>query len=362
MATSRAGEITVERAPFGAFEGTPIERFVLANAHSARVAILTFGAAIQELWIPDRDGLLANVVLGFRDLDGYIAKNPHFGSVLGRLANRLYGASFPLDGETVHVTANKAPHSAHGGARPFDRYVWTAELVDDGTPRVRLTHVSPDGDEGYPGELTASVTYSLTSNNELRLAYEATTTKPTVLNLTNHSYFTLNGEGTGTIEDHVLQVWASRITATDRDQIPTGEIVPVAGTALDFTTPRIIADALRDGTDREIRIARGVDHNYVIDRPSPDDTSLVRAARLTHPASGRVMETWTTEPGVQVYTSNSLDGALAGYSGRLYRQTDAMCFETQHFPNSPNIPSFPSTILRPGDTFRSTTVYAFSTD
>jgi len=356
-------EITLEREPFGEFDGTPVERFVLANATGAKVAILSFGAVIQQLWVPERDGEPTNIVLGFANLDGYVAKNPHFGSVLGRLANRLRGASFELDGTTYHVTANKAPHSAHGGARPFDRYVWSPEMVEvDGAPGVRLTHVSPDDDEGYPGELTASVTYSLSADNALRLDYQATTTAPTVVNLTNHSYFNLAGEGSGTVEDHILQLDCDRFTMTDRDQIPTGQLGIVEGTGLDFRTARRIGDALRDAGDPEIRTARGVDHNYVVNRPTPDDSSLARAAWLMDPASGRVMETWTTEPGVQVYTGNSLDGSLTGYSGRLYRQGDGICFETQHFPNSPNEPSFPTVVLRPGEELRSTTIYAFSAE
>jgi aldose 1-epimerase len=358
-----ATAISLERAPFGQFEGKPVERFVLASPGGTKVAILSFGAVIQELWFPGRDGELANVVLGFASLDGYIAKNPHFGSVLGRVANRLRGAAFELDGTRYEVTANKAPHSAHGGARPFDRYVWSPAVVEvDGNPAVKLTHISPDGDEGYPGELTASVTYSLTSDGALRLDYEATTTKPTVVNLTNHSYFNLAGEGSGTVEDHILWLDCDQFTPTDQDQIPTGELASVDGTGLDFRQARSIGSALRDGSDPEIRVARGVDHNYVVRRPSPNDRSLVHVARLHHPASGRTMDTLTTEPGVQVYTSNSLDGSLTGYSGRLYRQTDAVCFETQHFPNSPNEPSFPTVVLRPGETFSSTTIYAFMVD
>jgi len=356
-------EATLHREPYGAFEGTPVERFTLANGHGTRVAILSFGAVIQEVWVSGRDGERTNVVLGFANLDGYVARNPHFGSVLGRLANRLRGASFELDGKRYDVTANKAPHSAHGGSRPFDRYVWTPEVVEvEGVPGVRLTHVSPDGDEGYPGELTATVTYSLTPDDRLRLDYRATTTAPTVVNLTNHSYFNLAGEGSGTIEDHLLHLDCDRFTMTDGDQIPTGQLGAVEGTGLDFRTVRRIGDALRDGRDREIRTARGIDHNFVINRTGPADTVITRVAWLMDPASGRVMETWTTEPGVQVYTGNSLDGSLAGYSGRLYRQSDAICFETQHFPNSPNEPSFPTVVLRPGEDLRSTTVYAFSAE
>jgi aldose 1-epimerase len=356
-------QITLERTTFGSFDGTEVERFVLSNLTGTKVAILSFGAVIQELWVPGRDGELANVVLGFAGLDGYIAKNPHFGSVLGRLANRLRGASFELDGTRYDVTTNKPPHSAHGGAVPFDRYVWAPEVIETGgVPGVKLTHTSPDGDEGYPGELTVSVTYSLTPDNTLRLDYLASTTKTTVVNLTNHSYFNLAGEGSGTIEDHILQLDCDQFTPTDRDQIPTGDLAEVDGTGLDFRTARCIGDALRDASDPEIRVARGVDHNFVINRPNPDDTSLSRAAWLMDPASGRILETFTTEPGVQVYTSNSLDGSLAGYCGRLYRQTDAVCFETQHFPNSPNEPSFPTVVLRPGEELASTTIYAFSAE
>ena len=358
-----SNEIQIERHPFGEFEGTPVDRFVLTNAGGTKAAIISFGAIIQELWIPDRQGTFANVVLGFPGMEGYIAKNPHFGSVLGRFANRIRNASFTLDGTTHRITPNKAPHSSHGGALPFDRYPWSAEIVEeDGVPGIALTLVSPDGDEGYPGELTAEVTYSLTPNDELVLAYRATTTKPTVVNLTNHSYFNLAGEGSGSgsIEDHILQIDADRFLHNDKDQIPTGEIVPVAGTALDFTSLRRVGDALRDGAEAQIRIGRGIDQTFVVDRPSPDDMTLVQAARLVEPVSGRVMTTSTTEPGLQVYTSNSLDGSLAGFSGKLYRQGDAICFETQHFPNSPNEPSFPTTILRPGEELRSTTIYAFS--
>lgn len=347
--------ITIGETPFGEVEGQPVTRYELKNAHGMRAAVISFGAILQELWVPGRDGTLANVVLGFDNFGQYVAKNPHFGGTLGRLANRLRGARFDLDGTTYRVTANKAPHSAHGGAKPFDRYVWSSEVVADG---VRFRHVSPDGDEGYPGELTAGVTYTLADDNALHLRYAAATTKPTVVNLTNHSYFNLAGEGSGSIEDHLLKVAASRFTVTDGDQIPTGEIRAVAGTALDFTRERPIRDALRDGGDAEIRMARGLDHNYVIDRDE-DAGALVHTARVTDPASGRSMTVETTEPGVQVYTSNSLDGALVGHSGRLYRQGDAVCFETQRFPNSPNEPSFPTTVLRPGGTFRSETVYRF---
>ena len=351
----------IEHASYGEINEQPVERFVLSNDAGMSVAILSFGAIIQELHVPDAQGTSANVVLGFDNLAQYGQKHPHFGAVIGRFANRIGGAQFALDGTIHELTPNKGTITAHGGAKGFDRYVWDARIVDlEHGPGVKLTHVSPGGDEGFPGEYTATVTYSLTGDNDLRLDYTATTTKPTVHNLTNHSYFNLGGEASGTIEDHILTVHAAHYTPTRPDQIPTGEIAPLAGTALDFSAPRPIGDAVRDGRDPQIQIARGVDHNYVITREG-DHPALAPAARLEEPASGRVMDVLTTMPGMQVYTGNSLDGSLTGYSGRLYRQTDAICFETQFFPDAPNHPGFPSAVLRPGEEFRSTTIYRFGT-
>ena len=354
--------VTRERTAYGDVDGQPVEQFVLDDG-TIRVAILSFGAIIQEIWVPDRNGNEANVNLGFATLEPYTRKHPHFGAVLGRFANRLGPASFELDGTTWHVTENKPGFSAHGGAKPFDMYVWSAEEVDvDGQPAVKLTHVSPDGDEGYPGTLTASVTYSLTEDHGLRLDYHAETDKPTVVNLTNHAYFNLAGEGSGTVDDHRLQMFASRYTPTDDNQVTTGEIAPVEGTAFDFREEKRLGEVLRDASDPQLKLARGLDHNLVIDRPDRLPRTLVPVARLRDPGSGRVMHVSSTEPGVQVYASNSLDGSIAGYSGRLYRQGDAICFETQAFPNAPNRPSFPSSVVRPGEPFVSTTIYAFSTE
>ena len=359
---SSVSTTTITHAPFGEFDGTTVERFVLTNETGLTVALISYGATIQELWVPDAEGDSTNIVLGFADLAGYLGKHPHFGSVLGRFANRIGNASFPLDGETIHITANKAPHSAHGGARPFDKYVWDWEIVEteDG-PGVRFTHVSPDGDEGYPGELTATVTYTLTAEQGLKLAYTAITTKPTVVNLTNHVYFNLTGEDAGVVDEQILQVHASHFTPTDAAQIPTGEIAPLDGTSLDFRQPTRLGDVLRDASNPQVVIARGVDHAFLFDRQTPDDASLILGARLEDPFSGRALEVLTTEPAVQIYTGNSLDGSIAGFSGTLYRQSDAICFETQHLPDSPNHEHFPSTVLRPDETFTSTTIYRFST-
>lgn len=344
----------------GEYADTPVHRFEISHANGTRVALLNYGAAIQELHVPDAQGNTANIVLGFRQVQQYWHKHPHFGTVLGRFANRIGGSAFMLDGHIHHLTPNKGTFTAHGGAKPFDTYVWQSEEVEtENGPGVKFTHISPDGDEGFPGEFTASVTYSLTRDGGLQLDYEATTTKPTIHNLTNHAYFNLGGESSGVIDDHVLQIHATHYTPTGRDQIPTGEIAPVRGTALDFTQPKPVKRALRTGRDSQIRIARGIDHNFVINRHG-NSSELTRAADMYDPGSGRSMTVLTTMPGMQVYTSNSLDGSIMGYSGTLYRQSDAICFETQNFPDAPNHDEFPSAVLRPGETFTSTTVFAFS--
>lgn len=352
--------VTIEQEIYGEYNGTTVERFVLANRAGLSVAVISFGAIIQELHVPDASGETANIVLGFRTLPQYLAKHPHFGSVIGRYANRIGGASFILDGTEYHLTPNKGSFTAHGGNRPFDRYIWDAVVIDtDHGPAVKMTHVSADGDEGFPGELTATVTYSLSPDNGLRLDYTAKTTKPTVHNITNHAYFNLAGESAGDVEHHIMWLNATEYTPTGTDQIPTGEIAKVKGTALDFTSPRPLDDAIRNGRDPQIRIARGIDHNFVIKRKKGTN-DLVKACTLEDPASGRIMTILTTMPGVQVYTSNSLDGSIVGYSGRLYRQSDAVCFETQNFPDAPNHHEFPSAVLRPHEEFTSTTIYQFS--
>lgn len=352
---------TLTRQDLGEYGGSPIRRYEIRHENGMRVALLNYGALIQELHVPDAHGATANVVLGFSHVQQYLHKHPHFGTVLGRFANRIGGSSFTLDGQVFNLTPNKGTFTAHGGAKPFDTYVWdAAEVETSNGSGVKFTHVSPDGDEGFPGEFTASVTYSLTPDGGLQLDYHATTTKPTVHNLTNHAYFNLGGEHSGVIDNHVLQLHATHYTPTGRDQIPTGEIAPVAGTTLDFTSPKPVRDALRAGNDPQIRIARGIDHNFVVNR-EPGTRDLEVAAVIFDPESGRSMSVLTTMPGVQVYTSNSLDGSIMGYSGTLYRQSDAICFETQQFPDAPNHVEFPSAVLRPGEEFTSTTVYLFST-
>lgn len=344
----------------GHHEGASLTRFELTAPGGLRVALLNYGATIQELHVPDATGETANVVLGFDSVRQYLHEHPHFGSVLGRFANRIGGSQVEIDGEIFLLTPNKGTFTAHGGAKPFDLYVWQAEEVEsEFGPAVKMTHISPDGDEGFPGEFTATVTYSLTPENGLRLDYTATTTKPTVHNLTNHAYFNLGGEASGVIDAHILQINATHYTPTGRNQVPTGEMASVRGTSLDFGKPKPVCDALRDGRNSQIRIARGLDHNYVINEYP--DGNLKEAAVIHDPTTGRRMTVLTTMPGMQVYTGNKLDGSLMGHSGTLYRQSDAICFETQQFPDAPNHEEFPSSVLRPDEEFTSTTIFQFDT-
>jgi aldose 1-epimerase len=378
--------ISVE--PFGETDSQSVERYTLTGG-ALRVRILTYGGIIQAIDAPDRDGRTANVVLGFTGLDDYVSRSPFFGAIIGRYANRIANGRFTLDGVAYTLPTNDGFNSLHGGTAGFDKRIWQArglETTEGAT--LRLRSVSPDGDQGYPGTLNVEVSYTLTPHNELRLEYRATTDRPTVVNLTNHAYFNLAGEGSGGIGEHVLSLYADRYTPIDATLIPTGAVEPVAGTPMDFTAPTRIDQHIRDNFEQLVR-AQGFDHNYVLNRGSgssdhgsgspdrgsgssdhgsgsPDrgsDTegrALVLAARAEHGASGRVLEVLTTEPGVQFYSGNFLTGALCGPSGRLYRQGDAFTLETQHFPDSPNQQQFPSTVLRPGEVFSSTTVFRFS--
>ncbi len=330
--------------------------YTLRNAKGAEATITTYGARVVTLKMPDKAGKFDDIVLGFDNLDGYLQAPPppYFGATIGRYGNRIAGGKFKLDGKTYTLAKNNGANSLHGGNVGFDKVLWTAKPGDGAS--VVMTYLSKDGEEGYPGNLTANVTYTLTDNNELLIKYSATTDKDTVLNLTNHSYFNLAGQGEGDILGHLVMIDADRFTPVDKGLIPTGELKPVDGTPFDFRKPTPIGDRI-DAKDPQIALGPGYDHNFVLNRTGP---SLQLAARVNEPKTGRVMEVLTTEPGLQFYTSNFLDGTLKGVGGKVYPRRSAFCMETQHFPDSPNHPAFPSTTLKPGETYHSETVYRFS--
>ena len=345
----------ITKQPWGqGHSGEPVDLFTLRNAKGTEAAITTYGGRLVTLKTADRHGQFADVVLGFDNLSGYLGKNPYFGALVGRYANRIANGKFELDGKTFQLARNNGENALHGGIVGFDKVVWKASEGSDGS--VDLTYVSADGEEGYPGKLTAKVTYKLTDENELKLDYEATTDKDTVLNLTNHSYFDLSGQAAGKILDHLVQINADRFTPVNEHLIPTGELKPVTGTPFDFTqaTP---AGKRIDDDNEQLKLALGYDHNFVLNRTGNE---LSMAARVVEPTSGRVLEVLTTQPGMQFYTGNHLDGTVKGKGGVVYGFRYGFCVETQHFPDSPNQPAFPSTELKPGEQYRQTTVFRFS--
>jgi aldose 1-epimerase len=352
---AQTGGPRVTRAEFGKLpDGRSIERFTLSNSGGLQVQAIPYGATITSIRVPDRNGKFDDVVLGYDTFEPYIRNPSYFGSIVGRYANRIANGRFTLDGKEYVLARNNAPNHLHGGVKGFDKQVWEAKVGDASRgATVTFSYRSPDGEEGYPGTVNATVSYTLTDRNELIVEYRATTDKATPYNVSQHSYFNLTGASRDVL-DHEVTILADRFTPTDRTLIPTGELASVAGTPFDFRKPTTIGARIND-SNPQLRGASGYDHNYVINRTGP---SLVPAARVVEPASGRVMEVATTEPGVQFYTANTLNAV--GKSGRTYSKYFAFCLETQHYPDSPNKPAFPSTILRPGTEFSSTTVYTFS--
>jgi aldose 1-epimerase len=344
-------------APFGQLpNGAAVTVYTLTNANGVEVRTIPYGAIIVSIRVPDRTGKVDDVVLGFDQLDGYLGTSPYFGAVVGRYANRIANGRFSVDGKDYTLATNNGPNALHGGVKGFDKKMWNAELVErDGNVGVVYSVVSPDGEEGYPGTLTASVTYILTRGNELSIEYEASTDKATPINLSQHSYFNLGGEGHGDILNHRLTIDADRITPVNATLIPTGELMAVDGTPFDFRQPMRVGERV-DAANEQLRYGGGYDHNFELKR---DRDGVIHAARLEDPASGRTLDVSTSEPGLQFYTGNVLDGSIKGKGGHVYAKRSGLCLETQHFPDSPNHSGFPSTILRPGERFRSRTVFAF---
>jgi aldose 1-epimerase len=339
-------------------DGKPVDLYTLTNRHGMEIRVMSYGGIILSLRVPDRKGQFDDVVLGYDSLDGYLKATPYFGAIIGRYGNRIANGKFTLDGKAYTLAQNNGTNSLHGGLKGFDKVVWEAEAFEnqDGAGVV-FKYTSRDGEEGFPGNVKAQVTYTLSDQNELSFAYHATTDKATPVNLTNHTYFNLAGDGKGDILGHLVMLNAQRFTPVDKNLIPTGELRSVKATPLDFTKPTAVGARI-DAKDEQLGFGGGYDHNFVINRQGP---GLELAARVEEPTSGRVLEVFTTEPGVQFYSGNFLDGTITGKGGHVYRRRTGFCLETQHYPDSPNQADFPSTILRPGETYDSKTVCKFST-
>ncbi len=354
--TEEAGMRALASTAFGSLDGESVMLYTLTNQSGAQVGIIDYGGIVVSLTVPDRDGNLGDVVMGYDNLDAYLADTPYFGSITGRYANRIAKGRFEIDGAVYELAVNNGPNALHGGIKGFDKVVWKGVPTEAGDG-VAFSYVSSDGEEGYPGTLTSKVTYTWTDENELRIEYEAQTDKPTVVNLTNHSYFNLKDGGASSILGHEMTINADTYTPVDETSIPTGEIAALDGTPLDFREPTTIGSRIEDEHE-QLRIGAGYDQNYVLNRESDE---LVLAATVYEPESGRVMEVLTTEPGMQLYSGNFLDGHHIGKGGVAYEHRSGFCLETQHYPDSPNQADFPSTVLRPGGTYATQTVYRFST-
>ncbi len=351
---------TITQSDFGQSpDGKPVVLFTLRNENGAEADIMNYGGIVQKLIMPDRNGKMSDVVLGFDNLQGYLTKSPYFGALIGRYGNRISNGQFALNGQTYTLPQNDTVNTLHGGIKGFDKHVWTARpvMTTEG-PSLILTYVSPDGEEGFPGNLEVTAVYTLTEHNALKLEFTARTDKPTVVNLTHHSYFNLGGQGSGDILGEVVYINSSQTTTVRKGLIPTGDLADVTGTPFDFRKPTAIGARIND-PDPVLRFGPGYDHNWVIDKPLGKFGLM---ARVTDPKSGRVLEVWSDQPGLQFYAGNFLDGTITGKSGAVYQIHDAFCMEPQHYPDSPNQPGFPSTELDPGQTYHSTIVYKFGTE
>ena len=359
-AAAAKGKQQVRKEAFGKTgDGRPVALYTLTNSKGMEVRAMTYGGIIVSIRVPDKNGKIGDVVLGHDNVDGYLVNPPYFGAIVGRYANRIAGGTFTLDGVKYTLPKNDGPNTLHGGLVGFNKVVWEAkEFKNSKGVGVAFSYLSKDGEEGFPGNLKVKVTYTLTDENQLMVDYEASTDKATPINLSQHTYFNLAGEGSGDILGHHLMLNADRFTPVDKTLIPTGELAPVQGTPMDFTKPTAIGARINDNYEQLV-VGKGYDHNWVINRTGD---GLVLAARVHEPTTGRILEVFTTQPGVQFYSGNFLDGSIVGKQGHPYKLRNGLCLETQHYPDSPNHPDFPSTILRPGTTFHSQTVFKFSTE
>lgn len=347
----------IEKQPFGKTkDGTAVALYSLTNVNGVTVKITNYGGIVTSILVPDKNGNLGDVVLGYDNLEGYLKNNPYFGCIVGRYGNRIARGKFTLNGKTYTLATNNEPNHLHGGIKGFDKVVWTAkEIKGEDTVGLELTYLSKDGEEGYPGKLSVKVSYTLTNENALRIDYDATTDQPTIVNLTNHSYFNLKDAGANPILDHELMLDAEYFTPVDETLIPTGELRAVEGSPFDFKNPNKIG--ARIGVDNEqIKFGLGYDHNFVLNGKTGE---LRLAGKLIESTTGRILEVWTTEPGIQFYSGNFLDGSIIGKNGTVFQHRHGLCLETQHYPDSPNQPNFPTTVLNPGEKYQTTTVYKF---
>jgi aldose 1-epimerase len=358
MSTSAA--LKIEKGPFGSVDGKSVDLYTLTNDKGMEMKVTNYGCIVTSLKVPDKAGKAGDVVLGYNDVASYVKNNPYFGAAIGRYGNRIGGAKFTLDGKDYLLEKNNGPNSLHGGKKGFDKVIWDAKEVNGkNSVGVEFSYVSKDGEEGFPGNLSIKITYTVTDNNEFKVDYSATTDKTTICNLTHHSYFNLAGEGASDILGHELMIKASKYTPVDSTLITTGELALVAGTPFDFLKPTAIGS--RIGVENiQLKYGLGYDHNWVLDRPA-NSKDLLLAATVAEPKSGRCMDVLTTEPGLQFYSGNFLDGTITGKSGQVYKHRYGFCLESQHFPDSPNKPKFPSTVLKPGETYKTSTVYKFYT-
>lgn len=348
----------IERTPFGEYEGKSVELYTLTNVNGIEMQVTNYGGIVVSLLTPDRNGKMGDIVLGCKDLAGYLKGVPYFGSIIGRYGNRIGKAQFSLDGRKYTLAKNNGENSLHGGLKGFDKVIWDAQaIMDEEGVSVEFQYLSAHREEGFPGNLDVTVMYTLTNDNEFKIDYFATTDRPTVVNLTNHSYFNLAGEGSGDILKHEVMIDADYITPVGDSLIPTGEFLPVEGTPLDFTQPTAIGARI-EADDDQLKFGKGYDHNWVLNK---DEWDMTLAATVYEPNSGRFMEVYTLEPGIQFYTGNFLDGSIIGKSGKPYNFRNGLCLETQHYPDAPNQPTFPSTVLRPDEMYQTTTIYKFST-